>query len=159
MATHSDPIVLKLPAKYASSSDAPPSSPAPALDWLTTTWSVTHSTLSMWRSARNVRITYKLLPASSTGFPGWTTWSSTSPPRKTARSRPSRASTRRPTAPRAGTGAARACSPSSRATGRSWAGARPRPPRAKRSAGPSPGSRRQCLPARGSTSTAIGRPG
>ncbi|KAH6896776.1 hypothetical protein B0T10DRAFT_475075 [Thelonectria olida] len=68
MATQ-DPIVLSLPSKYASSSDPTPSSPAPALDWLTTTWSVTHSTLSMWRSARNVRITYKLLPASSMGFP------------------------------------------------------------------------------------------
>ncbi|KAK0389969.1 hypothetical protein NLU13_3542 [Sarocladium strictum] len=34
----------------------------PPLDWLTRTWTVTHSTLAMWRSARNVRITYKILP-------------------------------------------------------------------------------------------------
>ncbi|PBP18295.1 hypothetical protein BUE80_DR011019 [Diplocarpon rosae] len=34
----------------------------PALPWLARTWSVTHSTLPMWRKARNVRITYTLLP-------------------------------------------------------------------------------------------------
>ncbi|KAI9046609.1 hypothetical protein LZ554_009352 [Drepanopeziza brunnea f. sp. 'monogermtubi'] len=35
---------------------------APPLAWLERTWSVTHSTLPMWAKARNVRITYKLLP-------------------------------------------------------------------------------------------------
>ncbi|KAH6713575.1 hypothetical protein BKA61DRAFT_606008 [Leptodontidium sp. MPI-SDFR-AT-0119] len=37
----------------------------PPLAWLERTWTVTHSTLPMWRKAKNVRITYKLLPASS----------------------------------------------------------------------------------------------
>ncbi|KAF3766262.1 hypothetical protein M406DRAFT_60691 [Cryphonectria parasitica EP155] len=36
----------------------------PPLDWLARTWTVTHSTLAMWRSARNVRITYTSLPPS-----------------------------------------------------------------------------------------------
>ncbi|PSR85604.1 hypothetical protein BD289DRAFT_474213 [Coniella lustricola] len=36
----------------------------PPLDWLVRTWSVTHSTLAMWRSARNLRITYSPLPPS-----------------------------------------------------------------------------------------------
>lgn len=35
---------------------------APSQDWLCRTWSVTHSTLAMWRTARNVRITYTALP-------------------------------------------------------------------------------------------------
>ncbi|KAF2139132.1 uncharacterized protein K452DRAFT_210544, partial [Aplosporella prunicola CBS 121167] len=37
--------------------------PAPA--WLAGTWHVTHSTLPMWRSKRNVRITYTPLPETS----------------------------------------------------------------------------------------------
>jgi hypothetical protein len=36
---------------------------SPSLEWLTRTWTVTHSTLDMWRSARNVRITYAPLPS------------------------------------------------------------------------------------------------
>jgi hypothetical protein len=65
------PITLKLPSKYAggkSAGDASPP-PPPALDWLTRTWSVTHSTLAMWRSARNVRISYKMLPGTADGSP------------------------------------------------------------------------------------------
>ena len=55
---------LHLPTKYAPKQSGPKLPiPAPSLDFMTTTWSVTHSTLSMWRTARNVRITYKLLPA------------------------------------------------------------------------------------------------
>ncbi|KAL8335484.1 hypothetical protein RB598_009593 [Gaeumannomyces tritici] len=63
-------ITLRPPSKYASSSSSS-SSPTPAPDGgpsaelLHRTWSVTHSTLSMWRTARNVRITYKPLPPSS----------------------------------------------------------------------------------------------
>ncbi|KAI9711001.1 MAG: hypothetical protein M1820_002439 [Bogoriella megaspora] len=34
----------------------------PSLDWLKGTWVVTHSTLPMWQSKRNVRITYTILP-------------------------------------------------------------------------------------------------
>ncbi|KAK2610169.1 hypothetical protein N8I77_003622 [Diaporthe amygdali] len=62
MSTSNDnpPIALRIPSKYASSSS---SSSPPPLDWLHRTWTVTHSTLSMWRTARNVRITYTPLPA------------------------------------------------------------------------------------------------
>lgn len=65
------PISLKLPSKYASgklsTSDSTPSEPS--VEWLTGTWTVTHSTLSMWRSARNVRISYKPLPPKADGRP------------------------------------------------------------------------------------------
>ncbi|KAL2214288.1 hypothetical protein CC79DRAFT_135845 [Sarocladium strictum] len=37
---------------------------SPPLEWLNRTWTVTHSTLDMWRSARNVRISYTTLPSS-----------------------------------------------------------------------------------------------
>ncbi|KAI5458573.1 hypothetical protein BGZ63DRAFT_391657 [Mariannaea sp. PMI_226] len=67
MAAKQDQVVLNLPSKYSKSSS--PSTSSPSFDWLTTTWTVTHSTLSMWRSARNVRITYKLLPANADGYP------------------------------------------------------------------------------------------
>ncbi|KAK5660728.1 hypothetical protein OQA88_12093 [Cercophora sp. LCS_1] len=60
-----DGVILRSPSKYASSSGI--SFKPPSLEWLTRTWSVTHSTLSMWRSARNVRITYKPLPPSKDG--------------------------------------------------------------------------------------------
>ncbi|KID76715.1 uncharacterized protein G6M90_00g071720 [Metarhizium brunneum] len=62
------PLSLALPSKYISSSaSASNKSPAPDIEWLTTTWTVTHSTLHMWRSARNVRITYKPLPSKDDG--------------------------------------------------------------------------------------------
>ena len=35
---------------------------APSLDWLKGTWTVTHSTLPMWKTKRNVHITYTVLP-------------------------------------------------------------------------------------------------
>ncbi|KAH8677836.1 hypothetical protein BX600DRAFT_506839 [Xylariales sp. PMI_506] len=59
-------ITLRAPSKYSASSAQPSTTTgtpfvAPSLDWLARTWSVTHSTLSMWRSARNVRITYSPL--------------------------------------------------------------------------------------------------
>lgn len=62
-------ITLRIPSKYASSSLPPTSSSFsnPPLEWLHRTWTVTHSTLSMWRTARNVRITYKPLAPSGTG--------------------------------------------------------------------------------------------
>ncbi|KAI0182120.1 hypothetical protein GGR52DRAFT_68126 [Hypoxylon sp. FL1284] len=60
-------ISLRAPSKYLSdaSKPAPGTEPAgdafvaPPLAWLRRTWAVTHSTLRMWRSARNVRITYR----------------------------------------------------------------------------------------------------
>lgn len=60
-------ITLRVPSKYASSSSSssPSTSPTPPLEWLHRTWTVTHSTLSMWRTARNVRITYSPLPPTS----------------------------------------------------------------------------------------------
>ncbi|KAK0634868.1 hypothetical protein B0T17DRAFT_20416 [Bombardia bombarda] len=61
-------ISLRLPSKYSTSTTLTTSpSPSPPLEWLHGTWSVTHSTLSMWRAARNVRITYTPLePAPAT---------------------------------------------------------------------------------------------
>ncbi|OPB43129.1 hypothetical protein A0O28_0087650 [Trichoderma guizhouense] len=64
MAEPSPTIALKLPSKY---SPATSDNTAPTVDWLSRTWSVTHSTLSMWRAARNVRITYKPLPPKADG--------------------------------------------------------------------------------------------
>lgn len=61
-------IAIRPPSKYAlkqsQSADANPNPNPnafvpPPLEWLYRTWAVTHSTLSMWRSAQNVRITYK----------------------------------------------------------------------------------------------------
>ncbi|KAI1382808.1 uncharacterized protein F4822DRAFT_97589 [Hypoxylon trugodes] len=55
-------ITLRAPSKYLSNPSEPPTETpfsAPPLPWLRRTWTVTHSTLSMWRSAQNVRITYK----------------------------------------------------------------------------------------------------
>ncbi|RYP21545.1 hypothetical protein DL765_002181 [Monosporascus sp. GIB2] len=52
-------ISVRAPSKYVGQ---PPDAHAfvpPPPEWLYRTWSVTHSTLSMWRSAKNVRITYK----------------------------------------------------------------------------------------------------
>ncbi|EMR67700.1 hypothetical protein UCREL1_5297 [Eutypa lata UCREL1] len=60
-------ISIRPPTKYlpkgldndaAEITDPAPFVPPP-LEWLYGTWSVTHSTLSIWRSAQNVRITYK----------------------------------------------------------------------------------------------------
>ncbi|KAM3499929.1 hypothetical protein MY10362_006861 [Beauveria mimosiformis] len=75
MAADIGPITLTLPSKYARAKAAasstppppPPPPPPPSIDWLTGTWTVTHSTLSMWRSARNVRITYAPLAARPDG--------------------------------------------------------------------------------------------
>ncbi|KAI1337561.1 hypothetical protein F5Y15DRAFT_147830 [Xylariaceae sp. FL0016] len=67
-------ISLRAPSKYLS--DPSKSSTtngetfvAPPLEWLWHTWTVTHSTLSMWRSAKNVRITYKPLKTEKDGQP------------------------------------------------------------------------------------------
>ncbi|CAK7272241.1 hypothetical protein SEPCBS119000_005021 [Sporothrix epigloea] len=72
----SNEIVLRTPSKYATSgsasagaSSSPADFAAPPRDWLMRTWSVTHSTLSMWRSAQNVRISYRPLPDDASGRP------------------------------------------------------------------------------------------
>ncbi|KAK5632562.1 hypothetical protein RRF57_008276 [Xylaria bambusicola] len=72
-----NPISLRTPSKYladpskaSTTSDEP--FVAPSNEWLYGAWTVTHSTLSMWRSARNVRITYtprQPQPASTTSSP------------------------------------------------------------------------------------------
>jgi hypothetical protein len=58
-----DPILLRCPSKYKTSENAL----VPELEWVLRTWHVTHSTLSMWRDARNVRITYSAMPAAPDG--------------------------------------------------------------------------------------------
>lgn len=60
-------VTIRIPSKYASSQSnyaTVTTFTNPPLDWLHRTWTVTHSTLSMWRTARNVRITYSALPSS-----------------------------------------------------------------------------------------------
>ncbi len=55
-------ISIRPPSKYAVKRSDKGDDDAfvpPPREWLYRTWSVTHSTLSMWRSAKNVRITYK----------------------------------------------------------------------------------------------------
>ncbi|KAJ8129147.1 hypothetical protein O1611_g4488 [Lasiodiplodia mahajangana] len=70
-----NPINLRAPSKYLSDpSKAPTTSSepfvSPSKEWLHGTWTVTHSTLSMWRSAQNVRITYQPhIYASTVPFP------------------------------------------------------------------------------------------
>ncbi|KAI8949321.1 hypothetical protein F4801DRAFT_591194 [Xylaria longipes] len=56
-------ISLRAPSKYLpdpSKASTTSNEPfvTPPNEWLWDTWTVTHSTLSMWRSAQNVRITY-----------------------------------------------------------------------------------------------------
>jgi hypothetical protein len=57
-------VVLRPPATSQSS---PTSFVPPSLEWLSGTWHVTHSTLPMWKSKKNVRITYSPLPAATSG--------------------------------------------------------------------------------------------
>ncbi|KAK7977387.1 hypothetical protein PG996_003452 [Apiospora saccharicola] len=63
-------ISLRAPSAYLTDESQPSTTDggvfvSPPLEWLYRTWSVTHSTLPMWRSARNVRITYKPLPTAT----------------------------------------------------------------------------------------------
>ncbi|KAK3683855.1 hypothetical protein B0T22DRAFT_263709 [Podospora appendiculata] len=64
-------ITIRLPSKYSSSTSttANTSFTPPPLEWLYRTWSVTHSNLSLWHSARNVRITYKAHPPTASAPP------------------------------------------------------------------------------------------
>ncbi|KAI2622864.1 hypothetical protein GGS21DRAFT_345346 [Xylaria nigripes] len=60
-------ISLRVPSKYLSNAPGAlaESLVAPPNQWLWGTWAVTHSTLSIWRSAQNVRITYSPHQSSS----------------------------------------------------------------------------------------------
>ncbi|RYO89301.1 hypothetical protein DL764_008595 [Monosporascus ibericus] len=62
-------ISVRSPSKYVARPADPHASVPPPLEWLYRTWSVTHSTLSMWRSAKNVRITYKPYEADKSSSP------------------------------------------------------------------------------------------
>ncbi|KAM0264729.1 hypothetical protein ACHAQJ_000554 [Trichoderma viride] len=67
MENPSSAIQLKLPTKYSSPTKPENATRATSIEWLTRTWTVTHSTLAMWRTARNVRISYKSLPPKDDG--------------------------------------------------------------------------------------------
>jgi len=67
--TVKSPIVLRSPLKYRDSNSSPSNFTTPPLEWLQATWYVTHSTLPMWRKAKNVRITYKIISPSSPSGP------------------------------------------------------------------------------------------
>lgn len=54
------PLVFRAPS--VSHVPANPEFRIPSVDFLHGTWHVTHSTLPMWKSSRNVRITYTPLP-------------------------------------------------------------------------------------------------
>jgi hypothetical protein len=58
-------VSLRYPSPHTIPSAKPASSALspPTPEWLAGTWHVTHSTLPMWKSKSNVRITYKTLPA------------------------------------------------------------------------------------------------
>ena len=56
-------IVLRPPGHYGGTNDFV----FPDLAWILGTWHVTHSTLAMWRDARNVRITYTNLTPTEDG--------------------------------------------------------------------------------------------
>ncbi|KAL2157766.1 hypothetical protein VTH06DRAFT_5034 [Thermothelomyces fergusii] len=67
------PITIRLPSKYARGRTTAPPSPSsaaastppftpPPLSFMRRTWTVTHSTIAMWRGSRNVRVTYGALP-------------------------------------------------------------------------------------------------
>ncbi|CAM6085873.1 unnamed protein product [Calypogeia fissa] len=62
-------ITLRAPTKAAGGTSTSSSSSttfkAPPASWLMGTWHVTHSTLPMWKKARNVSITYKTLSSDS----------------------------------------------------------------------------------------------
>lgn len=62
-------IILRAPSIYQKPDSASNKGnwAPPPLQWLERTWSVTHSTLPMWRKAKNVTITYKLIEPGSTG--------------------------------------------------------------------------------------------
>ena len=58
----SSDVKLRSPSVYVP---IPATATPPSLAWLSRTWTVTHSTLPMWRSSRDVRISYSVLAPSS----------------------------------------------------------------------------------------------
>lgn len=63
------PITLRSPAEYNPKLSSSTQFVHPSNEWMEGTWSVTHSTPPMWRKARNVRITYKILPKATDDLP------------------------------------------------------------------------------------------
>ncbi|MCJ1405899.1 hypothetical protein MMC11_009130 [Xylographa trunciseda] len=64
----STPITIR-PPSLSSSLTPPPTFTLPPISFLSGTWHVTHSTLPMWKTARNVTITYKPLSTVVHGQP------------------------------------------------------------------------------------------
>jgi hypothetical protein len=68
-----DTLAFRAPSTSPASSAATASTsepwPVPPLTFLTCTWHVTHSTLPMWKSNKNVAITYTALPSTSPDSP------------------------------------------------------------------------------------------
>lgn len=62
-------ISLRSPKKYNPKQPSSTAFTTPPLEWLEGTWCVTHSTLPMWRKAKNVRITYKIIPPATPNGP------------------------------------------------------------------------------------------
>lgn len=62
-------IHLRVPTTSGISPPAPLTTSIPSPSFLSGTWHVTHSTLPMWRKARNVAITYNPLPSASDAAP------------------------------------------------------------------------------------------
>jgi len=62
MAEEAPKITLRPPSHTTQTNDGSVLEPPP-LDWIKGTWHVTHSTLPMWKSKHNVRITYTPLPS------------------------------------------------------------------------------------------------
>ncbi|KAL8775240.1 MAG: hypothetical protein Q9209_000246 [Squamulea sp. 1 TL-2023] len=62
--TAQPPLTLR-PPTTSTPLPQPPSFTPPTPTWLSGTWHVTHSTLPMWKSKRNVSITYTPLPSTS----------------------------------------------------------------------------------------------
>ncbi|KAF2770620.1 hypothetical protein EJ03DRAFT_270012 [Teratosphaeria nubilosa] len=60
---------ITLRAPTFSSAAASADFDSPTIPWLTETWHVTHSSLPMWQSKRNVRIQYTPLPPSNPSIP------------------------------------------------------------------------------------------
>lgn len=61
------PITVRPPT--FSSAKAPAEYQNPTIPWLSETWHVTHSTLPMWKSKKNVRIQYTPLDPTSSSIP------------------------------------------------------------------------------------------
>lgn len=62
-------ISLRSPKKYKPKLPSSTAFTSPPLEWLEGTWSVTHSTLPMWRKAKNVRITYRIISSATSDGP------------------------------------------------------------------------------------------